>query len=1517
MDNDGSLDVSSVTKVTEPTNGTATVDPVSGLISYTHAGSVTTNDSFTYTVKDNEGAVSNVATVTITINEVVIPNVAPVAVDDTVSPIDIAGVITVDVLTNDDDSDGTLNPATVTIVDVPINGSTAIDLTNGNITYTHDGTETTNDSFAYTVEDNEGAASNAARVHITINEVVIPNVMPVATDDTASPIDIAGVITIDVLSNDSDSDGTINPTTVTIVDEPSNGSTEINLTNGKITYTHDGTGTTSDSFTYTVKDNEDGVSNTATVSISINEVIIPNVAPVAQDDTPSPADIGGTISIDVLANDSDSDGTLNSDTVTLVDAPSNGTTAIDASTGRVTYTHDGSATSVDSFSYTVEDNEGVVSNTATVNITILDINKLLANDDVTYSGFGYSVSIAGDTAVIGAKDDSDNGSQSGSAYVFIRDGSGNWSQQAKLTANDGAAGDLFGISVSIDGDTAIIGAIDDDNGNQSGSAYVFVRDGSGNWSQQAKLTEDDGTAFTWFGISVSIAGDTAVIGAFQDDDNGNQSGSAYVFVRDGSGNWSQQAKLIADDGAAGDRFGISVSIARDTVVIGAPGRNPGSAYVFVRDDSGNWSQQEKLTAKDGNTNDQFGRSVSIAGDTAVIGAIFDDDNGIFSGSAYVFVRDGSGNWSQQSKLTANDGAANDSFSISVSIAGDTAVIGAFSDRLDFSEQASAYVFDLNSLTPNSEPIAGNDTAEPIENAGSIDINVLTNDIDSDGSLNISSVTIVTEPSNGTATVDPTSGLISYTHDGSATTSDSFTYTVEDNEGAVSNIATVNITINEIVIPNVAPVAADDTASPIDIGGEITIDVLDNDADSDGSLVSSTVTIVNVPVNGSTAIDPSNGHITYTHDGTETTSDSFTYTVNDNEGTVSNVATVSITINSPPASCGKSIELDGINDLINIPDLVLRSDFTLEGWVKLAPGIDHKDGLLGDGVYTHLNFVAGKARLNAYGVRITANTAIAADTWSHIAVTRSGSNLTMYVNGVKDATGIYRGSLSIKFLGKGYRGFFKGMMDEVRIWNVGRSAAEINDSYNTAVDPSVPGLIGYWNFNGTDQMITDVSSSSNHGSLGINTDSGTDDPVRMDLIDPVNQNCGGSHTNVAPLASDDTIGPIETGATISFSVTGNDTDSDGNLNPASVEIVSGPNDGTASVDASGVITYENTGTTATTDTLSYTVADTEGAISNIATVSITISDPAINEVPVAQADTAIVQTGGSVLITVLSNDSDNDGSLNTNSLTIINQSSYGTIDIDDAGEITYTHDGLAMMSDSFTYTVEDDEGAVSNIATVSITISSLTASCGKSIELDGNNDLINIPDLVLRGDFTLEGWVKLAAGIDHKDGLLGDGVYTHLNFASGKPRLNAYGVRITANTAISADTWSHIAVTRSGSDLTMYANGVEDATGIYRGSLAIKYLGKGYRGFFKGMMDEVRIWDVARSGAEINTSFDENVAPDAQGLIGYWSFDGSDQTVIDTSNFANHGSLGANTSVNTDDPMYQHSTAPLSEDCAES
>ena len=261
--------------------------------------------------------------------------------------------------------------------------------------------------------------------------------------------------------------------------------------------------------------------------------------------------------------------------------------------------------------------------------------------------------------VIGARQDDDKGTDSGSVYVFTRDTAGDltsgWTQVAKLTAGDGAADDRFGISVSIDGDTMVIGANgDDDKGNNAGSAYVFMRATAGDitsgWTQVAKLTADDGAADDQFGISVSIDGDTVVIGAYYDDDKGGNSGSAYVFTRatpgDLASGWTQVAKLTAGDGAVNDNFGYSVSIDGDTVVIGAYGddtdKGPefGSTYVFMRATAGDltsgWAQVAKLTAGDGDVGDIFGYSVSIDGGTVVIGAIWDDDKGSSSGSAYVF-----------------------------------------------------------------------------------------------------------------------------------------------------------------------------------------------------------------------------------------------------------------------------------------------------------------------------------------------------------------------------------------------------------------------------------------------------------------------------------------------------------------------------------------------------------------------------------------------------------------------------------------------------------------------------------------------------------------------------------------------------------------------------------------------------------------------------------------------------------------------------------------------------------------
>ncbi|MDW7773530.1 MAG: FG-GAP repeat protein [Desulfobulbaceae bacterium] len=225
-----------------------------------------------------------------------------------------------------------------------------------------------------------------------------------------------------------------------------------------------------------------------------------------------------------------------------------------------------------------------------------------------------------------------------------------WIQQAKLTAGDGRINDKFGYSVAISGDTIVVGALGDyyySIDSAYGSAYVFAKPASGwiDMIQSAKLTAGDGAAGDGFGWSVAISGDTIVVGAYLDDDNGSDSGSSYVYARPASGwiDMTQTAKLTASDGAAGDGFGWSVAISGDTIVVGASwdddnGYESGSAYLFAKPASGwaDMTQTAKITAGDGAVADRFGGSVAISGDTIVVGASGDDDNGSDSGSAYAF-----------------------------------------------------------------------------------------------------------------------------------------------------------------------------------------------------------------------------------------------------------------------------------------------------------------------------------------------------------------------------------------------------------------------------------------------------------------------------------------------------------------------------------------------------------------------------------------------------------------------------------------------------------------------------------------------------------------------------------------------------------------------------------------------------------------------------------------------------------------------------------------------------------------
>jgi len=323
---------------------------------------------------------------------------------------------------------------------------------------------------------------------------------------------------------------------------------------------------------------------------------------------------------------------------------------------------------------------------------ILD-QKLTAFDAASSDYFGCSVAISGDRLIVGADGDDDGGSNSGSVYVYGYDGA-SWVLDQKLTAFDAAAGDYFGQSVAINGDRLIVGSSqDDDGGYNSGSVYVYGYDGAG-WIPDQKLTALDAAGSDYFGRSVAISGDQLIVGAYYDDDGGSNSGSAYVYRYDG-GSWVLDQKLTAQDAAGSDYFGLAVAISDDRVIVGAygdddGGYNSGSAYVYGYD-GGSWVLDEKLTAQDAGSYDNFGESVGISGDRVIVGAYGDDDDGSGSGSAYVYRYHGGG-WVLDEKLTAADATGGDYFGQAVAISGDRLIVGAYRDDDGGSNSGSAYVY---------------------------------------------------------------------------------------------------------------------------------------------------------------------------------------------------------------------------------------------------------------------------------------------------------------------------------------------------------------------------------------------------------------------------------------------------------------------------------------------------------------------------------------------------------------------------------------------------------------------------------------------------------------------------------------------------------------------------------------------------------------------------------------------------------------------------------------------------------
>ena len=348
---DADGDPLTVTIDTQGTNGLASVNS-DGTITYTHDGSETTSDRYTYTISDGNGG-SDSGVVFITVTPV---NDAPVANDDSATTME-GGSITTDVLLNDMDAE--MATLTVTGATPGNNGFTSVN-SDGTITYTHDGSETTSDSYSYTISDGNGG-SDSGVVSITVTPV---NDAPVAYDDSATTSEDTAV-TVAVSANDTDVDGLVVPTSAAVLNSPSNGSL-VNNGDGTITYTPNPNFNGTDTFSYTIAD-DDGATDSAIVFITVTPV---NDAPVVTGNPDATTDEGGSVTTDVLSNATDADG--DPLTVTVDTQGTNGLASVN-SDGTITYTHDGSETTSDSYTYTISDGNGG-SDSGVVFITVTPVN---------------------------------------------------------------------------------------------------------------------------------------------------------------------------------------------------------------------------------------------------------------------------------------------------------------------------------------------------------------------------------------------------------------------------------------------------------------------------------------------------------------------------------------------------------------------------------------------------------------------------------------------------------------------------------------------------------------------------------------------------------------------------------------------------------------------------------------------------------------------------------------------------------------------------------------------------------------------------------------------------------------------------------------------------------------------------------------------------------------------------------------------------------------------------------------
>lgn len=346
-----------------------------------------------------------------------------------------------------------------------------------------------------------------------------------------------------------------------------------------------------------------------------------------------------------------------------------------------------------------------------------ELQKLYAGDGVALDTFGSKIATDGTTLVIGARFADFTGVDNGAVYVYTRTGN-TWTFVQRLTSStvSSTAGESFGASVAVEGNTLIVGAhkADKTPHRDCGAFYIF-QSTAGVWSQVQKVWAPDLAADDHFGWSTSLEGGMLLVSSPEDDDKGTDSGSVYVFTQSGS-TFTYTGKVTGSDSLAGDAFGGSLDRDGNTLVVGARGHDTplpygGAAYVFSLN-AGTWTQSAKLTSSDIAGGDQFGFGVSASGSRVLVSAIAADAMGTDSGAAYLFVRGANGAWTQEAKLTASDGGVNHNLGRGLSLEGNVAVLGSVGSAAYGAYSGEAYLYSLgpNGWTEDQQIFASDPTA---------------------------------------------------------------------------------------------------------------------------------------------------------------------------------------------------------------------------------------------------------------------------------------------------------------------------------------------------------------------------------------------------------------------------------------------------------------------------------------------------------------------------------------------------------------------------------------------------------------------------------------------------------------------------------------------------------------------------------------------------------------------------------------------------------------------------------------